>query len=368
MNDITYMKMALTLAKKGIGRVNPNPLVGAVIVKDGLVIGEGYHEHYGAPHAEVNAFKGCRESAVGATLYVTLEPCSHFGKTPPCADLIVESGVAKVVIGSRDPNPLVAGRGIKKLRDADISIIEDVLASECDALNEVFFHYVTKQTPYVVMKYAMTMDGKIATHTGASRWITSETARKRVHEDRNRYCAIMVGVGTVLADDPMLDCRIDGGRNPIRIICDTNLRTPLDSRVVSTAKEIRTLIVTASEDFNRWNEYSDKGCEMVGIGKEGDHLDLQLLMYPLGELNIDSILLEGGATLNSSALEAKIVSKVQTYIAPKMFGGLSAPTPVAGLGVESPNDAYMLKNSKITTLGGDILIESEVEYPCSQES
>jgi len=360
MNDIEYMKIALKLAKKGVGRVNPNPLVGAVVVKAGRVIGEGYHKHFGQPHAEVNAFKGCRKAAVGATLYVTLEPCSHFGKTPPCADLVVESGVAKVVIGSRDPNPLVAGRGIKRLQDAGIDVVEGVLASECEALNEVFFHYVTKQTPYVVMKYAMTMDGKIATRTGQSRWITGEAARTRVHEDRNRYSAIMVGVGTVLADDPMLDCRLDGGRSPVRIICDTNLRTPLDAKVVTTAKEIRTLIATASEDYNRWNEYLAKGCEMVSVGKYGEYLDLQSLMYPLGKYGIDSILLEGGATLNWSALEAKIVNKVQTYIAPKIFGGLDVKTPVAGLGVDTPSHSYVLEQVSIEILGDDILIESNV--------
>lgn len=364
MDDIKFMKRALELAKKGAGHVNPNPMVGAVIVKQGRVIGEGYHEQYGQPHAEVHAFASCTESPEGATMYVTLEPCSHHGKTPPCADAVIASGISRLVIGSIDENPLVSS--IAKIRAAGIEVLTDVLKEECDALNEVFFHYIKHKTPYVIMKYAMTSDGKIATHTGASRWITGPVARTRVHEDRKRYTAIMVGVGTVIADDPMLDCRIENGRNPIRMICDTTLKTPLDSRVVQTAKDIPTWIATTNENAAQHELYRAHGCKVMMVNAKDGRLDLGSLMLKLGELGIDSILLEGGATLNASVLESGMVNKVQTYIAPKLFGGATAPTPVAGSGVAHPNQAYRLKNQKITILGEDILIESEV-VTCLQE-
>jgi len=360
MNDIQYMKQALELAKKGTGYVNPNPLVGAVIVKNEKVIGEGYHEKYGGPHAEINAFASLKESSTDATMYVTLEPCSHYGKTPPCVDAVINAGIARVVIASLDPNPLVAGRSILKMQEAGIEVKVGILKEEADELNAVFFHYITTKTPYVIMKYAMTADGKIATHTGASRWITGEVARSQVHEDRHRYAAIMVGVGTVLADDPMLNCRIAGGNNPIRIICDSHLRTPLDSKIVTTAQEIPTIIATTSEDRQKCHEFSAKGIQILSVTKKGEKIDLNLLMTKLGEQGIDSILLEGGATLNASALASGIVNKVQTYIAPKLFGGIAAPTPIGGTGVAHPKDAYLLKNTKITILGEDLLIESEV--------
>ena len=366
MDDIKFMKRALELAKKGVGFVNPNPLVGAVIVKAGKVIGEGYHQAYGEAHAEVNAFASLDVSPVGATLYVTLEPCSHHGKTPPCVDAVINSGVTRVVVGSLDPNPLVAGRSIAKMREAGLEVEMGVQKEACDALNAVFFHYITKKTPYVVMKYAMTADGKIATHTGASRWITGESARKNAHEDRNRYRGIMVGVGTVIADDPMLSCRMKGGRNPIRIICDSTLRTPLTSRIIETACSIQTILITGCTDKTKHQLYVDRGCQVVTVPLKDGRLDLQAVMKTLANFEIDSILLEGGAALNASALEAGIVNKVQAYLAPKLFGGATAPSPVAGTGVAHPSEAYQLKNRNMTILGEDILIEGEV-VTCSQE-
>ena len=366
MSDIQYMEQALKLAKKGAGHVNPNPLVGSIIVKKDKIIGKGYHQKYGGPHAEVNAFASLEESSIGATMYVTLEPCSHHGKTPPCVDAVIKSGVTRVVVASLDPNPLVAGRSITKMKEAGIEVEVGVLKEECDELNAVFFHHITYKTPYIVMKYAMTSDGKIATRTGASRWITGETARKKVHQDRNLYSGIMIGVATLIADDPMLDCRIENGRNPIRIICDTTLRTPMNSTLVETAKSIPTILLTASVDKKRHQQYIDTGCQVVTAPLQAEKIDLKVAMKLLGKMGIDSILLEGGATLNASALEAGIVNKVQTYIAPKIFGGTSAPTPIAGLGVENPVQAYILKNRKITVLGEDVLIESEVAK-CLQE-
>ena len=368
MNDMEYMQRAVELAKKGIGRVNPNPLVGAVVVKNGTVIGEGYHQEYGGPHAEVNAFSSLTESAENATMYVTLEPCSHFGQTPPCVDAVIKSGVSRVVIGSLDPNPLVAGRSITKMREAGIAVEVGVLQPECDELNAVFFHYITTKTPYVIMKYAMTADGKIATRTGASRWITGAEARSRVHADRHRYAGIMVGVGTILADDPMLDCRTEKDpKNPIRIIFDSTLRTPITSRVVETAGQIETFLITTCLDQKIHDPYEAKGCIVLPVPRKNGKLNLEFGLKLLGNMGIDSILLEGGATLNASMLEAGLVQKVQTYIAPKIFGGKNAPSPVAGIGVDIPDNAYRLKNTKTTVLGADILIESEVDYSCLQE-
>ena len=367
MADEKYMKRALDIALKGCGFVNPNPMVGAVIVKDNEIIGEGYHEEYGMFHGERNALKNCKKSPKGGTIYVTLEPCCHYGKTPPCTEAIIEAGISKVVIGSIDPNPLVGGKGIEILRNNGIEVIEGILKDECDKLNEVFFHYIKNKTPYVVMKYAMTMDGKIATYTNKSKWITGEASRKKVHEDRHKYSGIMVGVGTVLIDDPMLNCRIENCKNPIRIICDTNLITPLDCKIVNTAKEIPTIIATSETNKEKQKMYIDKGCKIIVVNKNNNHIDLKELMILLGQEKIDSILLEGGGSLNWSALNSGIVNKVQTYISPKIFGGINAKSPVAGIGVDSPQNSFYLKNTKIIKIEEDILIESEVIQKCLLE-
>ena len=367
MRDRDYMRMALEEAVKGEGWTNPNPMVGAVIVKDGRVIGKGFHERYGRLHAERNAIADCRESMEGATIYVTLEPCCHHGKQPPCTEAIIRERFARVVIGSDDPNPLVAGKGVRILREHGIQVDTGVEKEACDALNPVFFHYIRTGRPYVDMKYAMTADGKIATYTGASKWITGEAARQEVQKARHRYAGIMVGVNTVLADDPMLNCRLPGGHSPVRIICDTHLRTPLEAQVVRTAGEIPTILATACTDEDTQKKYRERGCEVLWIPKKDGHIDLALLMERLGEKKIDSILLEGGGSLNYSALQAGIVNKVQTYLAPKLFGGEGAKSPVAGLGVETPDQAFRLVNRQIREIGEDVLIEWEVE-PCSRES
>lgn len=361
MEDREYMKIALEEAQKGIGWTNPNPMVGAVIVKDGRIIGKGYHQKYGGLHAERNAIASCRESMKGATIYVTLEPCCHYGKTPPCTEAIIEQGFSRVVIGSDDPNPLVSGKGIKILREHGITVDTGVLREECDALNQVFFHYIRTGFPYVVMKYAMTADGKIATRTGASKWITGEEARGEVQKARHRYAGIMAGIGTVLADDPMLNCRLSKSNTPTRIICDTNGRTPLQANVVKTAKEIPTIIATACEDTEKLLAYEKNGCSILKVSKKEEHINLRELMKKLGELKIDSILLEGGGSLNYSALQDGIVNKVQTYIAPKLFGGYMAKSPVGGLGIETPDQAFGLKRTLIREIGEDILIEWEVK-------
>ena len=377
--DREYMSRAIRLALKGRGFTNPNPLVGAVIVKNGRIIGEGCHERYGGLHAERNAIKSLKEPAEGATIYVTLEPCCHYGKTPPCTEAIIENKIAHVVIGSRDPNPKVAGKGVKALRDAGIKVTEDYMRQECDRLNPVFFHYISTNTPYVVMKYAMTADGKIATKTGKSKWITCGESRDYVQELRSRYMGIMAGIGTVLADDPMLNVRIPGKRNPVRIICDTNLRIPLDCRLCKSAGEFPLIVACAEchgdvESDSATNKKREKievlknmGVTVLEIppgiepeqsvtgelGKQS--IDLNVLMERLGEMKIDSILLEGGGTLNESALRAGIVNEVNAFIAPKIFGG-AGKTPVDGVGVRFPDECYKLEFMELLAVGNDLLL------------
>lgn len=361
-----YMLRAIELAKKGLGHTNPNPLVGAVIVKDGMVIGEGYHEKYGELHAERNAIASLKESAEGATIYVTLEPCCHYGKTPPCTGAIIEQKIAKVVIGSRDPNPLVAGKGAKILRDAGIEVVEDYMRDECDKLNDVFFYYISTKRPYVTMKYAMTLDGKICTRTGASKWITGEKSRGYVHKMRGYNVGIMAGINTVLSDDPMLNVRGDeGARQPIRIIVDSKLRIPLDSNICKTANEYKTIIACAYKEKDEEYVTKSKALEDKGItvvcAPDDDKVDLDKLMGILGEMKIDSILLEGGGTLNYSALKAGIVNKVMAFIAPKFFGGDKAKTPVEGIGIEVPDDAFVFEYDNMQNFGEDIMIEYKVK-------
>ena len=359
--DRQYMKMALELAQKGMGFTAPNPMVGAVIVKNGRIIGQGYHRKYGELHAEREALAACTEEPKGASIYVTLEPCCHYGKQPPCVNAILEAGIRRVIIGSSDPNPLVAGKGIRILKDHGIEVTENILKEECDKLNEAFFYYIQNKKPYVVMKYAMTMDGKIAAYTGESKWVTGEAARIHVQEQRLKYTGIMVGVGTVLADDPMLTCRLENSRNPVRIICDSHLRTPLTSKIVRTAETIPTILASSSKDQQKIKNYEELGCQVLYVPEKNGHIDLNRLMELLGAAKIDSILLEGGGSLNWSALESGIVQKVQTYIAPKLFGGEEAKTPVEGKGFPDPASAVLLKNSEIIRIGDDFLIESEVK-------
>ena len=375
MTDQEYMLRAIQLAQKGEGWTNPNPMVGAVIVKDGKIIGEGYHKKYGELHAERNAIASLTESAEGAVIYVTLEPCCHHGKTPPCTEAIIEQKIRKVVIGSRDPNPKVSGKGIKMLQEAGIEVIEDFMREECDRLNPVFFHYITTKTPYVVMKYAMTLDGKIATKTGASKWITGEAARAEVQHMRHRYMGIMAGIGTVIADDPMLNVRVEGWKSPIRILCDSGLRIPLDGQIVKSAGKYRTIVAYADSENTeaKRKRLHEMGVETICCPDENNQVDLKKLMKYLGEEGIDSILLEGGGTLNDSALRAGIVQEVQAFIAPKLFGGMNSKTPVEGIGVRFPSEAVKLKCTDICQIGEDIRITCQVcgkeqEESCLQES
>ena len=356
--DEMYMERALALAARGRGTTTPNPMVGAVIVKDGRIIGEGYHIRAGEGHAEVNAFKNAAEDLTGATMYVTLEPCSHYGKTPPCADKIVEKKIGRVVVGALDPNPLVAGRGIEKIRNAGIPVVTGVLAEESIALNEVFMKYIVTKRPFVVLKAAMSLDGKIATADGESQWISCETSREEVHRLRHELTGIMAGIGTVLADDPMLNCRIPGGKQPVRIIVDSHLSIPENSKLAASAKEFPLVVASVEKsDASKKARLEVMGAKVIEIPANQDgHVDLNALMERLGEMKIDSILLEGGGRLAEGALKAGIVDKVQFYIAPVLIGGEGAKTPVEGRGIETLSQAWHISDWKAETIGDDLKI------------
>ncbi len=361
--DLQYLQLAMELANKGKGGVNPNPLVGAVIVKEGRVIGKGWHEKLGTPHAEVNAFIDARESVEGATMYVTLEPCSHYGKTPPCAKAIIDKKIARVVIGLKDPNPLVAGRGIIMLENAGIEVEYGALEAELKYQNRVFFKYIQKKIPWVIMKTAMTIDGKIATYTGDSKWVSGEQSREMVHGLRNEIMAIMVGVGTVIADNPKLTCRLgtSRSRNPVRVVVDTICRGDIDAGIYDTS-EARTIIATTFRaNCAKLKVLKDKGVEILMVGEKDGKINLNELMKELGEMGIDGILLEGGASLNFSALKEGIVDEVVSFISPKIVGGDFAKTPVGGEGMALMSDAIELENFTVERIGMDIVLKAMVK-------
>lgn len=362
MNEF-YMKRALELALKGTGKASPNPLVGAVIVKNGKIIGEGYHEYFGGPHAEVNAINNASEDVEGATIYVTLEPCSHYGKTPPCADLLVRKKLSKVVIAMIDPNPKVAGRGVEILRNNGIEVVTGVLESEAKNINEIFIKYIQVKRPFCILKTAMTMDGKIATRTGESMWITNEKSRYYVHELRNKVSGIMVGINTVINDNPSLTTRLnEGGTDAVRIIVDSSLRIPLDSKILTVNSSKKTIIATTEKaDKDKLMLLSEMAnVQVINIPLRNSRVDLVYLFDWLGENGIDSLLVEGGSTLNFSILKENLADKVISFIAPKILGGEESKTPVGGEGFEKLEDAVLLDNIKISVFDEDIMIESYV--------
>jgi diaminohydroxyphosphoribosylaminopyrimidine deaminase/5-amino-6-(5-phosphoribosylamino)uracil reductase len=356
-DDERYMRAALRLAAKGRGCVSPNPMVGAVIVRDGQIVGSGYHKKAGLFHAEINALEEAGEAAKGATLYVNLEPCNHQGKTPPCTDKIIEAGISEVVVAIEDPNPLNSGEGSRRLKSAEIKVKTGVLESEARELNEVFIKFIKTGEPFVVTKIAMSLDGKIATRTGESKWITGVEARKYVQKLRSEIDAILVGINTVIKDDPELKVRSGEDREkPIRIVLDSQARTPLEARVLS-GKPKTIIVTTKYATISKINELKKTGAEVLIAGEEGGRIDLKGLMKKLGKLEITSILLEGGGEVLSSALSAGVVDKILFFIAPKIIGGRDAPTSVGGEGVESINEAVLLKRIKVRRLREDVLIE-----------
>ena len=356
-----YMSRCLELAGKGAGYVSPNPMVGSVLVLDGQIIGEGYHERYGGPHAEVNAIASVKDSEQlrESTLYVNLEPCSHHGKTPPCSDLIIQKNIPRVVVACRDPHRMVAGRGIQKLLDAGVEVIEGVLEERSLKLNEAFMKSHVKNMPFVSLKLGQTLDGKIATVNGLSKWITGQPARDHVHFLRSRYDAVMTGSGTIVADDPLLTVRHLPGRNPLRVVLDRRLRLPETMNVYNG--EAATIVFTsdAGETTGRRERLQDKGVEVVSVTERNGRLDLDEVLRVLHANGVLSVFVEAGSRLSGSLLQSGLVDKIYLYVAPKIFGGDGLDS-FAPLGVDSPQGAISLRFESPVFFGNDILLESYV--------
>jgi diaminohydroxyphosphoribosylaminopyrimidine deaminase/5-amino-6-(5-phosphoribosylamino)uracil reductase len=360
------MARALALARRGVGKTSPNPAVGCVIVRGDVIAGEGWHQKAGEPHAEINALRQAGEKALGADVYVTLEPCSHFGKTPPCADALVKAGAGRVFVGMIDPNPKVSGRGVEILRAAGIDVSIGLLEPECRRINESFIKHVTTGMPFVVLKCAMTLDGKTATDSGDSKWITSERSRGYVHKLRAMVDGIMVGVGTVIADDPQLTCRVRGGRrDPKRIIVDSRLRIPGSSRIFHLDSESKTWIATTVRQSERVDELRRSGAEIITCRESNGRVDLHDLMMKLGTMGIQSLLLEGGRELAGEAVRQGLIDKFILFYAPKLVCG-EAPGLFAGKGASRMDDVQKLQNVRIRRFGDDYMIEGYPEKPCLQ--
>ncbi len=370
--DIEYMQRAIELARRGAGFVNPNPMVGCVVVKNDAIITEGYHEYYGGFHAERNALTNCNSDCKDATLYVTLEPCCHYGKTPPCTEIIIEKGIKKVVVGLLDPNPLVSGKGISILQNAGIEVVAGVEEDKIKDLNKVFLKYIQTKRPYVLLKTAMTLDGKIASYTGDSKWITNEKSRKLVHKLRSEMMGIVAGIGTVKSDDPMLNCRLDVQQptansqqsihQPIRIIVDTKASISLESNIVKTANEYKTIIAhTNSASQENIEKLNSLNVETLLCDEKDNHVDINDLMTKLGHKGIDSLLLEGGSCLNAAFLQAGCVDEVYAFIAPKIIGGEHSKSPIGGQGIELMKDAITFDKIEIEQIENDILIKGKIK-------
>ncbi|MFJ7734953.1 bifunctional diaminohydroxyphosphoribosylaminopyrimidine deaminase/5-amino-6-(5-phosphoribosylamino)uracil reductase RibD [Lysinibacillus sp. NPDC097287] len=360
--DEKYMQLALDLAASAKGNTNPNPLVGAVIVKDGVIVGTGLHRKAGEPHAEVHAFRMAGEHAKGATLYVTLEPCSHYGKTPPCANLVKDCEVNRVVVAMQDPNPDVAGRGIQLLRDAGIEVEVGVLEAQSRRLNERFIHNMLTSRPFIISKYAMTLDGKIAAHTGHSKWVTGEAAREDVHHIRHEVDGILVGVSTVIADNPSLTTRLNKGydKNPVRIIMDSSLRTPEKANVLNV-EEAKTIIVCSDEvGQEKIALFEGKGVVVLRVRREHNGLDIDDMLAKLYQLGITDILVEGGSTVNASFLQSGAINKYIVYVAPKVLGGRLSLTPIGGHSPALMEEAFDLEFDSFEKVGQDLRI---IAYP-----
>ena len=360
--DEHFMWEALHLAEFARGRTSPNPLVGAVIVRDGIVVGSGWHRAAGEPHAEIHALRMAGELARGATLYVTLEPCSHHGRTGPCAEAVIAAGIARVVTALSDPNPFVAGHGIERLRAAGIEVTTGVLSEEARRQNEVFLKWVVTKRPFVTLKTAMTLDGKTASRTGASQWITDAEARTRVHEWRDAHDAILVGIGTVLADDPSLTVRLPHrtGKNPVRVVLDSTARTPHDAKLLADGAARTIIVVSERAAPKRTALLQACGAEVVTFGRE--RVDIPALMDFLGREELTSVFVEGGASVHWSFLSAGLVDKVRAFIAPMLMGGADAPTAVGGAGFESPQAALRLTDTTVEQVGADILMTGYPQY------
>ena len=362
-----YMRMAIELAKKGAGGVNPNPMVGAVVVKNGEVIGRGYHKFFGGSHAEVYALEEAGKEAEGATIYVTLEPCSHYGKTPPCAKKIIDMGIKKCFIGSSDPNPKVAGKGVAMLKEAGIEVVENVLKEECDEVNQVFFKYIKTKIPYLFVKCGITLDGKIALSNGISKWITNSIAREKVQYYRNKFMGIMVGINTVLTDNPSLTARIENGVNPFRLIVDPNLQIDENCKVVKNNEDEKTVIITSKKNlFTEDAENTEIQIKQKRLSEEnkvkfifidGEKFSFKEMLEEIGKTGIDSILLEGGETLISLAFEENVIDGGEIFIANKILGDSSAKPFISGFVREKMEEAVQLTNVRNNIYGENVGME-----------
>ncbi len=364
-----YMSRALDLAKRGLGRTSPNPMVGAVIVKDGKIVGEGYHRAIGEPHAEVEAIKVAGDETQGAELYVTLEPCNHYGRTPPCTLAIMAAGIKKVYYGIDDPNPTVIGGGAETLRKAGVEVVGPVIKDRCAAINEIYLTNVTARRPFVILKLAMSLDGRIATRTGESKWITSEESRLKGHRLRDRVSAIMVGIQTVLADNPSLTTRLkkSQGRDPIRIVADSNLRTPPDAAIFNASSQAGVIIATRKDPPSRLKARLEKKGAKIVQTDSPDRVNLADLFSQIYRMGITSVLVEGGASLAWGALDARVVDRCFFFYAPIIIGGKSAPSGIGGVGINHLEEAPRLVNVKSLKVGPDLMVEGRVQYPGEQK-
>jgi diaminohydroxyphosphoribosylaminopyrimidine deaminase/5-amino-6-(5-phosphoribosylamino)uracil reductase len=366
LTDSNYIKKTIQLARKGIGYASPNPMVGSVIVKNGKIVGQGYHHCFGKEHAEVVALRDAGVKARGATLYVNLEPCCHYGKTPPCTDAIIRAGIKKVVIGMVDPNPLVNQRGIETLKQHNIEVIAGVEDAACQELNRVFIKYITKGMPFVTLKIAQSIDGRIATKTGHSQWITSHQARVVAHRIRSKNDAIIVGIGTVLADNPQLTVRLVKGRNPVRVVLDSQLRIPLNSHLLTDNQVQKTIIATTSSDIDRIDQIKKTGVHVWEMESHNNsRIPIPALLKKLAQARMSAVMVEGGARIFTSFLKAKMVDHIVIAVAPKIIGsGIEA---IGDLGILSVDNCIELINIKTKRVGPDFLVDADVRYSFKNE-
>lgn len=365
--DETFMRQALRQARKGLGRTAPNPAVGAVIVKEGQVIARGFHKQAGMPHAEVEALGGAGSRAQGATMYVTLEPCNHQGRTPPCTQAILRSGLSRVVVGMKDPNPDVKGGGIQALKEAGVETTCGVLEEACRQLNQAFICFVTRRRPFVTLKSALTLDGFTATAAGHSRWVTGERARREVHRLRDQHDAVMVGVGTVLADDPRLTVRLKHRpeRQPLRVVADTHLRTPPEAFLVRTAREVPSVILHGlNADAQRAAALARAGVILKAVPLKDGRLDLSSALSELAGMDVMSVLVEGGAALSGALIRERLVDRFLVFKALKLLGGGDGVPMAAGPGPGRMDECLVLKDIRVRHMGPDLLISG---YPAYEE-
>jgi diaminohydroxyphosphoribosylaminopyrimidine deaminase/5-amino-6-(5-phosphoribosylamino)uracil reductase len=356
------MQQALAISRYAFGRTSPNPMVGAVIVREGRIVAQGWHRQAGTPHAEIHALQQAGELASGATMYVTLEPCSHYGRTGPCAEAVIRAGIKRVVVAMTDPNPLVSGKGINRLRQAGLEVVQGVMAKEAAKLNEVFIKWIATEMPFVALKTAMSLDGKIAAYTGHSQWVTGEKARECVHRLRDEYDAILTGTGTLLSDNPRLTVRLPGGgKNPLRIVVDSTGRIPLTSNVISDGQAPTLIAVTSRAPQEKLSALRAAGVEVLVLDSKEERVDLRQLLAALAKRKISSVLVEGGATLNAALLTEGLVDKLYWFIAPKIVGGVAALGPVGGRGIEEMSQALLLEDICVEPVGDDFLFSAYVK-------